>query len=88
MRGWTHSKPTHHQLAVLRLQLAERLCVASTEILRYFTLKDEKYAPVTHQRTASLENPISKSFSPALCEQEEVERMQQQPPASTQKFCP
>lgn len=50
-QGWTlcspgsaraHLKPTHHQLAVLCLQLAERLCVAGTEVLRHFTLKDEK----------------------------------------------
>lgn len=35
--------PTHHQLAVLRLQLAECFRVAGAEILGHFTLRNESY---------------------------------------------
>lgn len=41
-------EPTHHQFAVLRLQLAQRLRVARTEIRRHLTLRDEKTLPLPH----------------------------------------
>lgn len=80
-------EPTHHQFAVLRLQLAQRLRVARTEIRRHLTLRDEKRS---HYPTwdSSTQNPNPKSFSAAPREEEEVERMAQGSAASAQKLHP